>query len=70
MDETFLTPRVHYDSKYNAFQGLCHEHAPSDLQFDTIEDFEKIADAIRNEEIHVPKECLAVGMYRMDCKLK
>ena len=27
MDETFLTQRVRYDSKCNAFQGLCHEHA-------------------------------------------
>ena len=70
MDETFLTPRIRFDAKYNAFQGLCREHAPSDLQFNTIEDLEKIADGIRNDEFHAPKECLTVGWNRLDCKSK
>ena len=70
MDETFLSPKLRYNAKSNCMQGICYQHAPSNLQFDTYADLETISQKIRNEECHVPKECLVVGFNRIDSKSK
>ena len=70
MDETFLSPRLRYDVRNNTFQGVCYQHAPSDLHFDTFEDLESVVKLIKDDLLHVPKENLVVGVNRLDCKSK
>ena len=70
MDETFLTPRLRYNAQSNDIQGVCYQHAPSSLQFNKFEDLESVAESIRNDDCHVPKESLVVGVNRLDCKSK
>ena len=71
MDETFLTPRLRYNAKSNEIQGVCYQHGSSfNLQFNTFEDLETVAIGIRNDECHIPKECLVVGINRLDCTSK
>ena len=48
MDETFLSPRLRYDVRNNTFQGVCYQHAPSDLHFDTFEDLESVVKLIKD----------------------
>ncbi len=50
--------------------GVCYQHAPSDLQFNTYEDLESIVNQIKSDELHVVKECLVAGVNRLDCKSK
>ena len=64
MDETFLSPRLRYDVRNNTFQGVCYQHAPSDLHFDTFEDLESVVKLIKDDLLHVPKENLVVGVNR------
>ena len=70
MDETYLIPRIRYNSKSNEFNGICYQHAPSNLKFNTFEDLEALTESIKNDQIHVPKETLVIGLSRLDCKSK
>ena len=56
MDETFLTARLRYDVKNNAFQGVCYQHAPSDLNFNTFQDLESLVELIKGDSLHVPRK--------------
>ena len=53
MDETFLTARLPYDVKNIAFQGVCYQHAPSEVQFNTFQDLESLVDRDATK-LHVP----------------
>ena len=46
------------------------QHAPPSLRFDKFEELEALAESIRNDEVHVPKESLVLGVNRLDCKSK
>ena len=70
MDEIFFTARLRYEARCNTFQGLCYQHAPPNLEFNTFADLESIVEQIKNDQIHVPKECLVVGANRLDVKSK
>ena len=60
-DETFVTPRLRYDGKYDQVQGLCYEHGSSYTKFQTYDGAKTLADAVTCGNIHVPKECLIIS---------
>ena len=71
IDETYLTPKLRYNAKSSDIQSVCYQHASSHcIQFNTFSDLELVSEAIRNDECHVPKECLVAGISRLDCKSK
>uniref|UniRef100_A0A7M5X508 Uncharacterized protein n=1 Tax=Clytia hemisphaerica TaxID=252671 RepID=A0A7M5X508_9CNID len=62
-DETFINPRLRYDSKANKIVGTCYEHHGNvNLDFKTMEDAEILQEKLSAGEIHIPKECLVTGI--------
>ena len=60
-DETYVTPRLRYDSKYDLVQGLCHEHGIPYKNFRSYEEANLLSEAVKAERVHVPKEVTLVG---------
>ena len=60
-DETYVTPRLRYDSKYDLVQGLCHEHGIPYKNFHSYEEANLLSEAVKAERVHVPKEVTLVG---------
>ena len=69
-DETFINPRLRYDSKTNKIVGICYKHHRNvNLTFNSMADADDLQKKLSVEEIHVPKECLFTGMsFRNFCK--
>ena len=60
-DETYVTPRLRYDSKNNLVQGLCYEHGVPYKNFHSYEEANLLSEAVKAERVHVPKEVTLVG---------
>lgn len=61
-DETFINPRLRYNSKTNQIVGPCYEHHGNiNLNFDTMADAENLQKHLSDGKIHLPKECLVTG---------
>ena len=65
-DETYVNPHVRYDSKFDEVKGLCYQHGENYKSFTSFEEAETVAEAIRNSEVHVPKECLVISGCAMN----
>ena len=65
-DETYVNPHVRYDSKSDEVKGLCYQHGENYKSFTSFEEAETVAEAIRNSEVHVPKECLVISGCAMN----
>ena len=63
LDETYITPVLSYNSKDNQVYGICYQHGCKEkLEMDEFADCEIIQNKIKNDELHVPKECLVAGL--------
>ena len=63
MDSTYGDKRARWIPVDNIVYGLCFEHtAPVKLQFDFIEDIEKIAKLVNEDKVHIPKELFVLGI--------
>ena len=63
MDETYVTPVLSYNQRDNEACGACYQHGKNvKLELDGFEDCENLQSAIEQDELHVPKECLVVGI--------
>ena len=63
LDETYITPVLSYNSKDNQVYGICYQHGCKEkLELDNFHDCEHIQKKIKNDELHVPKECLVAGL--------
>ena len=65
-DETYVNPHVRYDSKYDEIKGVCYQHGSEFRSFSSYEEAEKLAEAVKNSEVHVPKECLVISGCSMN----
>ena len=65
-DETYVSPHVRYDSKYDEVKGVCYQHGSEYRSFSSYEEAEKLAEAVKNSEVHVPKECLVISGCSMN----
>ena len=63
MDETYVTPVLSYNQRDNEACGACYQHGKNvKLELDGFEDCENLQSAIEQDELHIPKECLVVGI--------
>ena len=62
-DETFVNPRLRYNSRNNEMVGVCYEHQSKvKLKFDSMIEVNALQEKWKNDEIHVPKECMVTGI--------
>ena len=63
MDENYVFGVLAYNQKDNEAYGACYQHGKHhNLKLNSYEDCEKIQTAVDNDELHIPKECLVVGI--------
>ena len=70
-DETFVTARPRYDERSNQIQGICYQHGAKNehlLRFESFQEAQNIQEAVNNGTIHIPKDCLVVGLNHLDEK--
>ena len=62
-DETFINSRLRYDCRSNEMVGVCYEHHDQvSLQFDSMAEVMDLQYKLKNDEVHIPKECLVTGL--------
>ena len=62
-DETFIHPRLRYNSKTNTTVGVCYEHHHLiNLKFNSMDDAHTLQAKLAEDKVHVPKECLVSGI--------
>ena len=67
MDETFVMPVLAYNQKDNQAYGTCYQHGSHmKLELDTFQDYEEIQNAIADDSLHIPKECLVAGVASLN----
>ena len=63
LDETYTHPVLTYNPKDNQVYGICYQHGCKEkLELDEFADCEMIQNKIKNDELHIPKECLVAGL--------
>ena len=66
-DETYVTPRLRYGCKHDGVQGLCYEeHGVPFTTFRSYEEANLLAEAVKIEKVHIPKECSVVAGCVLD----
>ena len=67
MDETYITPVLSYNQRDNQAYGTCYQHGcKSKLELDTFQDCINMQQSINNGDLHIPKECLVVGISSLN----
>ena len=62
-DETYINPRLRYNSKSNEIVGVCYEHHKSiNLNFNSLQDAHDLQKQLAEDKVHIPKECLVTGI--------
>ena len=63
MDKTYINPKLSNCPRDNQTYGTCYQHGKNiNLSLNSFEDCEAIKEKIDANELHVPKECLVVGV--------
>lgn len=62
-DETYINPALRYCPKTNQIVGVCKEHHGNvNLDFNSMEDAYLLQKKLKDDEVHIPKECLVTGL--------
>ena len=70
-DETYINPDLIYNQRDNTAVGTCLEHAPNcNLKIESLQSIENIKQKIDAREIHIPKECLIMGVNSLNTNSK
>ena len=67
MDETYTNPVLCYNQRDNEACGACYQHGKNvKLELDTFDDCIELEKAIEEDRLHIPKECLCVGVLSLN----
>ena len=66
LDETYIKPNLSYCSHHNSAYGLYYQHGKVlQLELNEISDCKTLEEIVQSGTVHVPKECLAVGVVSL-----
>ena len=69
MDETYVNATLAYNQRENEAVGVCYQHGKNvKLKLDDFSDCENLQNEFDNGNLHIPKECAAVGASTLNEK--
>ena len=67
LDETYVTPVLSHNQRYNQAYGVCYQHgSDAKLELINFSDCERIQKLIKNNLLLIPKECLVAGVASLN----